>query len=172
MGPAALTALGQLPSLDLPVSEDGLVVLAIIVSTLVLFGQQPVPIDTTDTALMVTLILLGPWTGASPEEELAGFSNPATLTVPAVVILNVRIRRTSFIRNLTRIMQAFGGDDETKQLLAIVGLSGPSPGYVKHTPMVAMLIPTVSDLPRRTNTSRSKVLIPLSSPRCSVEPSP
>jgi len=160
--PSFLATLARLPSLDLPVSVDVLVVLAIVLVTLVLFVTQPVPIDATAIALMVALILLGPWTGVSPEDGLSGFSNPATLTVLAMFVLSEGVRRTGVIQILTRKMQAFAGDDETKQLLAIVGLSGPSAGFVNNTPIVAMLIPAVTNLARRTKTSPSKLLIPLS----------
>ncbi|WP_256298199.1 SLC13 family permease [Haloarchaeobius salinus] len=161
-GPPFLAVLSQLPSLELPVSVDVLVVLAVVVVTLVLFVTQPVPIDATAIALMVALILLGPWTGVSPEEGLSGFSNPATLTVLAMFILSEGVRRTGFIQILTLKMQAFAGDDETRQLLSIVGLAGPPAGFVNNTPIVAMLIPAVTNLARRTNTSPSKLLIPLS----------
>lgn len=79
--------LQQLP-VDLPVSPDVFVVLAVVAVALVLFVLQPVSIDTTAIALMVALILLGPWTGVSPEEGVSGFSNPATLTVLAMFILS------------------------------------------------------------------------------------
>jgi len=157
----APTLLQQLP-VQLPVSLDVLVVLAVVAVALVLFVLQPVSIDTTAIALMVALILLGPWTGVSPEEGVSGFSNPATLTVLAMFILSEGVRQTGVIQILTRKMEAFAGDSESRQLLATVGLSGPSAGFVNNTPIVAVLIPAVTNLARRTGTSPSKLLIPLS----------
>ena len=60
---APLALLQQFP-VQLPVSVDVLVVLAVVVA-LVLFIFQPVSIDTTAIALIVVLILLGPWTGSA-----------------------------------------------------------------------------------------------------------
>ncbi|MDG5775127.1 SLC13 family permease [Haloarculaceae archaeon H-GB1-1] len=148
--------------MQLPVSVDVLVVLAVVVVALVLFIFQPVSIDTTAIALMVVLILLGPWTGVSPEEGVSGFSNPATLTVLAMFILSEGVRQTGVIQILTRKMETFAGDSEFRQLLATVGLAGPSAGFVNNTPIVAVLIPAVTNLARKTGTSPSKLLIPLS----------
>ena len=159
--PAPLALLQQLP-VQLPVSIDVLVVLAVVVIALVLFIFQPVSIDSTAIALMVVLILLGPWTGVSPEEGVSGFSNPATLTVLAMFILSEGVRQTGVIQILTRKMESFAGDSESRQLLATVGLAGPSAGFVNNTPIVAVLIPAVTDLARKTGTSPSKLLIPLS----------
>ncbi|AXG11776.1 deoxyribonuclease IV [Haloplanus rubicundus] len=156
-----MALLQQFP-VQLPVSVDVLVVLAVIVVALVLFIFQPVSIDTTAIALMVVLILLGPWTGVSPEEGVSGFSNPATITVLAMFVLSEGVRQTGIIQILTRKMETFAGDSESRQLLATVGLGGPSAGFVNNTPIVAVLIPAVTELARKTGTSPSKLLIPLS----------
>ncbi|WP_138004540.1 SLC13 family permease [Halalkalirubrum salinum] len=155
-------SLAQLLPIEPPLPIDVLVVLAIVTVTLVLFVLQPVPIDATAIAVMVALILLGSWTGVSPEEGVSGFSNPATLTVLAMFILSEGVRQTGVIQILTRRMESFAGDSETRQLLAIVGLAGPPAGFVNNTPIVAVLIPAVMNLARKTNTSPSKLLIPLS----------
>jgi di/tricarboxylate transporter len=138
------------------------VVLAVLVVALVLFIFQPVSIDTTAIALMVVLTPLGPWTGVSPEEGVSGFSNPATLTVLSMFVLSEGVRRTGVIQILTRKMESFAGDSEFRQLLATVGLAGQSAGFVNNTPIVAVLIPAVTSLARKTGTSPSKLLIPLS----------
>jgi di/tricarboxylate transporter len=147
---------------ELPVSIDVFVVLAVVAVALVLFVLQPVSIDTTAIALMVALILLEPWTGVSPEEGVSGFSNPATLTVLAMFVLSEGVRQTGVIQILTRKMESFAGDSEFRQLLATVGLAGPPAGFVNNTPIVAVLIPAVTNLARKTGTSPSKLLIPLS----------
>ncbi|MFC7249430.1 SLC13 family permease [Halomicroarcula sp. GCM10025324] len=153
--------LQQLP-VQLPVSFDVVVVLAIIATVFVLFVTQPVPIDATAVGLMVALVLLGEWTGVSPEQGVSGFSNPATLTVLAMFVLSEGVRRTGVIQILTRKLIAFAGDNEFKQLLATVTLSGPPGGVVSNVSVVAVLIPAIMNLARQTKTSPSKLLIPLS----------
>jgi di/tricarboxylate transporter len=153
--------LQQLP-VDLPVSFDVDVVLTIIAAVFVLFVTQPVPIDATAVGLVVVLALLGEWTGVSPEQAVSGFSNPATLTVLAMFVLSEGVRRTGVIQILTRKLIAFAGDNEFKQLLATVTLSGPPGGVVSNVSVVAVLIPAIMNLARQTKTSPSKLLIPLS----------
>ncbi|RAW43934.1 sodium-coupled transporter [Halorubrum sp. 48-1-W] len=153
--------LQQLP-VQLPVSLDVVVVLAIIAIVFVLFVTQPVPIDATAVGLMVALVLLGEWTGVSPEQGVSGFSNPATLTVLAMFVLSEGVRRTGVIQILTRKLIAFAGDNEFRQLLATVTLSGPPGGVVSNVSVVAVLIPAIMNLARQTKTSPSKLLIPLS----------
>ncbi|MFC7027280.1 SLC13 family permease [Halomicroarcula sp. GCM10025710] len=148
--------------MQLPVSFDVVVVLAIIATVFVLFVTQPVPIDATAVGLMVALVLLGEWTGVSPEQGVSGFSNPATLTVLAMFVLSEGVRRTGVIQILTRKLIAFAGDNEFKQLLATVTLSGPPGGVVSNVSVVAVLIPAIMNLARQTKTSPSKLLIPLS----------
>ncbi|MFC6940670.1 SLC13 family permease [Salinirubellus sp. GCM10025818] len=145
-----------------PVSLDVVVVLAIIAIVFVLFVTQPVPIDATAVGLMVALVLLGEWTGVSPEQGVSGFSNPATLTVLAMFVLSEGVRQTGVIQILTRKLIAFAGDNEFRQLLATVTLSGPPGGVVSNVSVVAVLIPAIMNLARQTKTSPSKLLIPLS----------
>ncbi|MFC5277505.1 SLC13 family permease [Halorubrum rubrum] len=147
---------------SLPLSIDVLVVLALIATVFVLFVTQPVPIDATAVGLVVALVLLGEWTGVSPEQGVSGFSNPATLTVLAMFVLSEGVRRTGVIQILTRKLIAFAGDDEFRQLLATVTLSGPPGGVVSNVSVVAVLIPAIMNLARQTKTSPSKLLIPLS----------
>lgn len=155
------TFLQQLP-VELPVSFDVVIVLAIIAVVFILFITQPVPIDATAVGLVVVLVLLGEWTGVSPEEGVSGFSNPATLTVLAMFVLSEGVRRTGVIQILTRKLVSFAGDNEFRQLLATVSLSGPPGGVVSNVSIVAVLIPAITDLARQTKTSPSKLLIPLS----------
>lgn len=126
---------------QLPVSVDVVVVLAIIAAVFVLFVTQPVPIDATAVALVVVLVILGEWTGVSPAEGVSGFSNPATLTVLAMFVLSEGVRRTGVIQILTRKLVAFAGDNEFRQLLATVTLSGPPGGVVSNVSVVAVLMP-------------------------------
>jgi di/tricarboxylate transporter len=159
--PSGAVPLAGLPG-PLPVSLDVAVVLAIIAVVFVLFVTQPVPIDATAVGLMVVLVLLGEWTGVSPAEGVSGFSNPATLTVLAMFVLSEGVRQTGVIQMLTRKLVSFAGDDEFRQLLATVSLSGPPGGVVSNVSVVAVLIPAITNLARKTGTSPSKLLIPLS----------
>ena len=139
-----------------------LLVFFIILVAFILFVTEPVPIDVTAIGIMVMLIILGPWTGVSPQEGVSGFSNPATLTILAMMILSEGVRRTGAIQRLEKIVASLTGESEHKQLGATVGLVGPLSGIINNTAAVAVLLPMVSDLAHENGTSPSKLLLPLS----------
>ncbi|MEO1445730.1 MAG: SLC13 family permease, partial [Cyanobacteria bacterium J06635_11] len=70
--------------------------LGVTIVALVLFIVEIFPADITALSVMVALILLGQVT---LEEGIAGFSNPATITVMAMFILSAGIARTGVLQN-------------------------------------------------------------------------
>lgn len=51
-------------------------------------------------------------------------------------------------------MLSVAGADEFRQLLVTVGIGGVPSGFLNNTPVVAMLIPAVSELASRRNSTR------------------
>ncbi|MFC7203097.1 SLC13 family permease [Haloferax namakaokahaiae] len=149
-------------STQLPVTTDIIVVLAVVLAALVMFVSEWLPVDVTAILLMVTLIVLEPWTTISPEEGISGFANEATVTVLAMLILSAGISRTGIVQQLSHRMASFAQGDIRKQLLATVGVTSSASGFLNNTPVVALLVPVITDVANRGNTSPSKLLIPLS----------
>lgn len=149
------------------VTADMLVVFGIILVALFLFITELLPIDVTAILVMVLLILLGPdgvvnFTRITSGEGISGFSNPATITVLAMLILSSGISQTGIVQILGRKMAGFAGDSLDRQLLATIGVAGPVSGFINNTPVVAILVPVISDIAHKGKTSPSKLLIPLS----------
>ena len=148
----------QLP----PLTTEMLVVFGVVLLALILFVSEALAIDVTAILIMVILMVLEPWTQISPEEGLAGFSSPATITVLAMLILSAGISRTGIVQIVGRKMGEFAGTNKNRQLLATIGVTGPVSGFINNTPVVAILVPIISDLAHNGKTSPSKLLIPLS----------
>jgi len=167
------------------VTPGTVVVFALILAALVLFGTELVPVDVTAIAVMVTLLLVEPVTQAfvdaglladpvlvlrTPAEDpavatrrgLSGFASAATITVLAMFILSGGVQRTGVIQRLGRWVSGLTGDSETRQLGATIGIVGPLSGFINNTAAVAILMPMVTDLAHRTKNSPSKLLLPLS----------
>jgi di/tricarboxylate transporter len=152
------------------------VVFAIILLALVSFATEPVPVDITAIGVMVALMLVPPVSAAltsvgllsapietiTPEQGISGFSSAATVTVLAMFILSEGVQRTGVVQILGTKISSLTGDDESKQLGAIIGLVGPISGFINNTAAVAILLPMVTDLAERGRTSPSKLLMPLS----------
>jgi len=141
---------------------DALVVFAIIAVALVFFLWEPVPIDVTAIAVLVALIVLEPWTQIDPETGIGGFASTATITVLAMFILSEGIRRTGIVNIIGERIAERYGDNPFKQLLAVLGLSGGTAGFINNTPVVAIMIPMVNLLSNKTGISPSKLLLPVS----------
>lgn len=140
-------------------STDGWYTVLVILVAVILFVRETVPVDVVAIGIMVMLVVLGV---ISVEQSVAGFSNPATLTVAAMFVLSRALIRT-------RVLEAIG--PWLKQLLrkgyvktvgamslSVAGISA----FVNNTPVVATFIPIISDALRRANLSPSRYLIPLS----------
>ncbi len=59
-------------------------------------------------------------------------------------------------------MAAYAGDSIHKQLFATVLATSPASRFLNNTPIIALLVPVVTDVANRGGTSPSKLLIPLS----------
>jgi di/tricarboxylate transporter len=126
------------------------------------FATGWLPVEITALAVAVLLALASPWTGVSPADAISGFSSPATVTVLAMFILSEGIRRTGAVDHIGEWLLRITGASERGRIAALVGLGGPAAGFVNNTPLVAVLVPALTDLARRTRTSPSRLLIPLS----------
>ncbi|WP_423746182.1 SLC13 family permease (plasmid) [Haladaptatus sp. SPP-AMP-3] len=144
------------------VTTDTLVVFAIVLIALVFFATELLPVDVTAILIMVTLMVLEPWTGISTTEGISGFANEATITVLAMLILSAGVSQTGVVQLLGSRLADFAGSDLKKQLFATIGVAGPASGFVNNTPVVAILVPVITDLAHEGKTSPSKLLIPLS----------
>ncbi|WP_418771510.1 SLC13 family permease [Halobacterium yunchengense] len=151
-------AAGGLP----PVTFEMGVVFVLVGVTLVLFVTEALPLDVTAVLVMVVLMVLEPWTDIGVAQGLSGFSNPATVTVLAMLILSNGVSRSGVVQIIGRWMSEFAGTNKRRQLASTILATGPASGFINNTPVVAILVPVISDLAHKGNTSPSKLLLPLS----------
>ncbi|NHN41795.1 SLC13 family permease [Halorubellus sp. JP-L1] len=152
------------------------VVSLVIAAALVLFATEVVPVDVTALGVLVALLVVSegsqylatlglladPVVLVTPQEGISGFASTATITVLAMFILSDGVQRTGIVAILGRKMAAFTRDDENRQLGVTMGVVAPISGFINNTAAVAILLPMVTDLAHKGNTSPSKLLIPLS----------
>ena len=123
---------------------------------------EPIKIDLIALSIPVFLVVLNPWTQVSPSQAISGFSSSATVTIGAMFIISSGVERSGLIQILGDKIISLTEQDETKQLLFIVIISGLIAGIINNTPVVALFIPMVIGIASQTNVSPSKFLIPLS----------
>jgi len=149
-------------ALQTTVTVEMAVVLGVVAVALVLFVTEALPVDVTAILSAVLLVVLEPWTGISPADGISGFASPATVTVLAMLILSAGLGRTGVVQTVGSRMSSFAGRSQFRQLLATVGVAGPVSGFVNNTPVVAILVPVVSDMAHEGGVSPSTLLLPLS----------
>lgn len=134
-------------------------VFALLAFAFFLFSTDYVSFDIAALIIVVLLMVTGILT---PKEGLAGFSNPATLTVAAMFILSEGLRRTGI---LTKVGDYFSRKIENNywlgllQMLLFVSISS---AFINNTAVVVIFIPVMIDIAARIDVSPSKLLMPLS----------
>lgn len=135
------------------------IVLAITAMAIVLFVTERLSVDLVGLLIIAALILTGVLT---PAEGLAGFSDPATLTVAFMFVLSSALLRSGAVSTLgPRFSGAFRRSPRIG-LLVFMLLVGALSAFINNTPVVALLIPVVVQMAHASGTAPSKLLIPLS----------
>lgn len=138
---------------------DMIIVFIVLGGAMFLFATELLPIDLT--ALLIPGVLIA--TGLlSPEQAVAGFSNPAPITVAAVLVLSAGLIRTGAIATLGSRMTTLGGRSELSQMAVILIVVGVVSAFINNTAAVAMSIPIVLGVARDKGISPSRLLIPVS----------
>jgi di/tricarboxylate transporter len=77
-------------------------------------------------------------------------------------ILSEGVRRTGVLQRVGTAIVRLARGRFGRQYAAVIGLAGGTAGLINNTPVVAMMIPMVMGIARKTKTSPSKLLMPLS----------
>ncbi|RMG14075.1 MAG: SLC13 family permease [Cyanobacteria bacterium J055] len=133
--------------------------LGVVVTALVFFITEWLPVDLTAILVAVVLIVLGL---VSPDEGISGFGNSATITVMAMFILSAGIARTGAMQIMRDKLLQWGGKTASQQIFVMGMLVGSITAFINNTAVVAVFLPIVEDWCRRQKISASKMLIPLS----------
>jgi di/tricarboxylate transporter len=136
-----------------------LLVFLILLGTIVLFVLEKMPVDLTAIIVMVALIATGILT---PGEAVSGFSNPATITVGAMFIISAALNKTGallFLGDLSTRMFKYGFWLALLVTMCVVAMIS---AFINNTPVVAVFIPILLSVARKSNISPSKLLMPLS----------
>jgi di/tricarboxylate transporter len=133
--------------------------LAVLAATLYGFISERLAPDVTALLALLALLLTGVLT---PAEAFAGFSHPATISVAAVLVLSAGVERTGALTYIARRLLAPLGRSETLLTVSIMLVISLLSAFVNNTAAVAVFIPVVIEVCRRTGASPGRVLMPMS----------
>jgi di/tricarboxylate transporter len=140
-----------------PMGFDAWITLAVV--ALLLFGMlRDLPVDALFVGAVIVLAAFGVIT---PEQGVAGFANPAMLTVAALFVVAAGLRETGVVDILGDLLLA-RIRTEGGALLVLALVLIPSAMVLNNTPKVALLIPVLIGWCRRHRISPSRLLLPLS----------
>ncbi len=141
------------------ITLKGALTLLILVAAIYSFISERLPPDVTALLVIIALLLTGVLT---PLEAFAGFSHPATISVAAVLVLSAGIERTGALSFLARRILAPIGHSELLLTIVIMLVIGGMSAFINNTAAVAIFIPVVLEVCRRTGSSPGRILMPMS----------
>lgn len=152
-----------MPAIDMPVA----LVSFILILTLIFLISEKISVDKTAVGIMVLLALTGILT---PAETVAGFANPAVITVGAMFLLCRGLIRTGAVSFLTELVLKFSkGNRQYAFIIILAGVAVLS-AFINNTPVVVLFIPIVMGLSCECDFSPSKLLMPgRTAPVCELD---
>jgi di/tricarboxylate transporter len=133
-------------------------VLGILGTVIILFVTEIVRVDVAALIVLVTLALTGL---VQPDQALAGFSNPAVITVWAMFILSAGLSRTGVARIIGNQVLRFAGGGDGRLISVLMTITALLSAFMNNIGVAAMFLPITLDIARRTNRLASKLLIPM-----------
>jgi len=137
---------------------DIAITLAIILAALVLFASEMLRVD---IVAMLVLITIGVLRLIPPQQVFSGFSNSAVITVWAVYMVSGGMFKTGVAEMLGNAILKVAGNKESGLVSTIMTTVGVLSAFMNNVGAVAMLLPSVVGISRKTSVPVSKLLIPL-----------
>ncbi len=139
-------------------SAEIITVLVILVAVVILLVTEWAPLE---VLAMLVMGVLAVTDIVSPKEALAGFSNPAVVTIWAVFILSGGLTRTGIANILGRQLLKVSGGRESTLVVIIMVIAGVLSAFMNNVAVAALMLPVVMDIARKTDRSPSILLMPL-----------
>lgn len=136
-----------------------LLVLGLVVSAVILFATERLPVDLVALILMAALLLSGIIT---PEEAIGGFSNPATVTVGAMFILSAGLFRTGMVNLMGVALARLGAKSFWLVVVVMMLTVGVLSAFINNTAAVAIFLPIALGVAQDTGVPAGRLLMPLS----------
>ncbi len=131
----------------------------ILLAALYLLVTEKISVALTAVGIMVLLTVSKVLT---PTEAVAGFANPAVVTVAAMFVVSRGIVRTGGVEFISRQILALARGRVHVAMAVILTVVGVASAFINNTPVVILFIPVVMSMCCEFGLSPSKFLIPVS----------
>ena len=139
-------------------TQENLLVLAILAVAVILFVSERLRVDLIALMVLITLRLTGLIT---IDEAFSGFASPAVITVWSVYIVSGALFHSGVADILANFMLRLAGHSYLRLLFVIMLTVGIMSSFMNNIGAVAILLPAVVSVARKINIAPSKLLIPM-----------
>jgi di/tricarboxylate transporter len=136
-----------------------LIVFGILAGAVGLFAWGRPRVDIVAILVVLALMLSRVLT---PQESLAGFGDPVVILIAAIFIVGEALVNTGVAHRLGEAMLKAGAGNETRLIVLIMVLAAGIGAFMSSSAIVAMFIPVVLTIAKRTGLNRKRMLMPLS----------
>ncbi|MCF6326750.1 MAG: SLC13 family permease [Devosiaceae bacterium] len=140
-------------------------VFAVIVLTMVFYAMELAAIELVSLGAIVALMLVGallPASGIEPGELLRGFSNPALITILALLVIGQGLIQTEAMASLAEYLGNLWPKYPILVVIFLLIIAGAASSIVNNTPVVVVFIPVLASILKRRKISSAKYMMPLS----------
>lgn len=143
----------------------------IIFAAFALYAWEKVSIEVTSLGVLCTLMVVFHFFPVvdsegvnilSAETLLLGFSNPALITVLALLVIGQGMVRTGVLDTVARFILGSCGNRSWLSILAVLVTVTVVSGFLNNIPVVVIFIPIMQALAERFDLPPSKLMMPLS----------
>lgn len=138
---------------------------AVIAIAIVLFATEVVSLEIVALGAIVLLMAVGlfaPGSGLEIETLLAGFSNPALLTILALLVIGQALFQTDALGGLTKTFERLWPRHPRRVIPIVLIIAGLASAFINNTPVVVMFIPLLTAVAARRKLPTPKMMMPLS----------
>lgn len=150
---------------DLPM----LLTFAVIAVTITLYALELYSIEAISLGSLVSFILIFTFFPLQDSDQtfgvselLAGFANPALVTVLALLVIGQALFQTDALERPVQLVLRYTRNRRAVAILAILIVAGTISALMNNTPVVVMFLPVLAAIAAAQGKSASTLLMPLS----------
>ncbi len=139
-------------------TQDQIVVLAILAATVILFLWGRWRHDMVAAASLLACVAAGL---VAPQAAFEGFGHPAVITVACVLVLSRALQATGAVDSLTRRLVPGADAGPTLTIGALACIAAVLSAFMNNVGALALLMPVALQVAKRQQLAPGKVLMPL-----------
>ncbi len=138
---------------------ETLFVFLLLAITIALFVSELLPLELVAVLVLLALMLSHVLT---PAEALSGFGDPLVLLIAGLFVVAGGLFRTGVVYRVSNWVVTAAGTSETRLLVILMLVVAGLSAFMENIGTVAIFIPVAINLAAKTNSSQTRLLMPVS----------